>query len=86
MQSLVRGYKAALEARYFRAVSNNAPTALCLIAKFNKLECEEFNDTLTSCLQALGFSTVTLWLKPEVVRLAPKPTKLQELNSQLALD
>ncbi|AHL30959.1 MAG: hypothetical protein HCTETUND1_152 [Candidatus Hodgkinia cicadicola] len=38
------------------------------------------------CLQSLGFSTVTLWIKSETARFATKPTKLQELNLQFALD
>ncbi|XXN13558.1 MAG: hypothetical protein AAI902_00475 [Candidatus Hodgkinia cicadicola] len=86
MQALVRGYKTTLKMSYRRSISNMAPIALCLITKFNKPESEEFNSTLTTCLQSLGFSTATLWIKPETARFIIKPTKLQELNLQFALD
>ncbi|AIC63783.1 hypothetical protein HCTETULN_034 [Candidatus Hodgkinia cicadicola] len=86
MQALVRGYKTTLKMSYWRSISNIAPIALCLITKFNIPECEEFNNTLAMCLQSLGFSTATLWIKPETARFVIKPTRLQELNLQLALD
>ncbi|AUG34112.1 Alpha/beta hydrolase [Candidatus Hodgkinia cicadicola] len=86
MQALVRGYKTTLKMSYRRSISNTAPIALCLITKFNKPESEEFNNTLATCLQSLGFSTATLWIKSETARFVTKPTKLQELNLQFALD
>ncbi|XXM93240.1 MAG: hypothetical protein AAI946_00460 [Candidatus Hodgkinia cicadicola] len=54
--------------------------------KFNRLECARLNDALLACLQTLGFSTITFWVKPEAIKLRTRSTKLQELNLQLALD